>query len=98
MLSAILKLETLDECRAFFDALCTVPELRAMSQRVAVAHMLKEGWVYTDIVSKTGASTATISRVKRSFPRDDSEPSGYEPAFARLTDEELSMLPRKLDQ
>ena len=52
---------------AFFDDLCTVPELKAMSQRLAVAHMLSHKRVYSDIVTETGASTATISRVNRSL-------------------------------
>ncbi len=63
----ILKLENRDECYKFFEDLCTVPELKAMSQRLAVAKMLCEKKVYNEIVLKTGASTATISRVNRSL-------------------------------
>ena len=81
MLSAILKLETLDECYKFFEDLCTGPELKAMSQRVAVAHMLKNGWVYSEIVNKTGASTATISRVSRSMKYGN---GGYLTALDRI--------------
>lgn len=62
---AILKLETVEECRSFFEDLCTVSELQSMSQRFEVAVMLDENTIYTDISSKTGASTATISRVNR---------------------------------
>ena len=67
LFKAILSLETMDECYNFFDDLCTVPELKALSQRLEVARMLSEGRVYSDIVAKTGASTATISRVNRSL-------------------------------
>ena len=63
LFKAILSLETMDECYNFFDDLCTVPELKALSQRLEVARMLSEGRVYSDIVAKTGASTATISLV-----------------------------------
>ena len=63
---AILQLQSEEECYQFFEDLCTVNELKAMSQRLVVAKMLSEGRVYSDIVEATGASTATISRVKRS--------------------------------
>lgn len=62
---AILQLETVEECYQFFEDLCTVSELKAMSQRLEVALMLDKKCVYTDIASQTGASTATISRVNR---------------------------------
>lgn len=67
LFECILKLETLDECYAFFEDLCTIPEIKAMSQRAAVARLLYDKTVYNDIVTRTGASTATISRVKRSL-------------------------------
>ena len=67
LFKAILSLETMEECYNFFDDLCTVPELKALSQRLEVAKMLSEGRVYSDIVAKTGASTATISRVNRAL-------------------------------
>ncbi|RKQ84740.1 YerC/YecD family TrpR-related protein [Brockia lithotrophica] len=67
LFEAILTLETLEECYAFFDDLCTVNELKAMAQRFEVARMLVEGETYAAIEEKTGASTATISRVKRSL-------------------------------
>ena len=63
----ILQLETMEECRAFFDDLCTVGELRAMEQRYDVALLLDDGLVYTEILDRTGASSATISRVNRIF-------------------------------
>ncbi len=65
LFSAILQLETLEDCYEFFDDLCTVSELKALSQRLQVAKLLREKHVYTDIVKLTGASTATISRVNR---------------------------------
>lgn len=79
---AILTLETVEECRLFFKDLCTVPELKALSQRFKVAQMLTENHVYSDIVGATGASTATISRVNRSLSYDGS--GGYSIAFERL--------------
>lgn len=67
LFEAILKLKNMDECYSFFEDLCTVPELKAMSQRLVVAKMLSNDKVYSDIVGKTGASTATISRVNRAL-------------------------------
>lgn len=64
---AILTLETPEEAAEFLDDICTVPEIRAISQRLQVARMLYTNHVYTDIVSETGASTATISRVNRTL-------------------------------
>ena len=64
---AILKLETLEECKAFFQDLCTVSELRAMEQRFEVAELLDSGLIYNDILERTGASSATISRVNRAL-------------------------------
>ena len=64
---SILQLNSLEECIAFFDDLCTVGELRAMEQRYDVACLLDDGLVYTEILEKTGASSATISRVNRIF-------------------------------
>ena len=63
----ILKLKDLDECRRFFEDLCTPTELQAMEQRFDVAVYLQQGLVYLDILEKTGASSATISRVRRSM-------------------------------
>lgn len=61
-----------------------MPEIKAMSQRLVVAHMLSEKRVYSDVVSETGASTATISRVNRSLHYGC---DGYELVFARLAEE-----------
>ena len=62
---AILTLNTVEECRQFFDDICTIVEIRDMAQRLHVAKLLEEKVVYTDIVKRTGASTATISRINR---------------------------------
>lgn len=67
LFEAILKLKTPEECYNFFEDLCTVPEIKAMSQRLVVARMLTQKNVYSAIVEETGASTATISRVNRSL-------------------------------
>jgi len=63
----ILTLRDLDECRKFFADLCTVSELRAMEQRFEVALLLRDGMIYNRILERTGASSATISRVNRSL-------------------------------
>ena len=67
LFQALLKLETMEECYRFFEDLCTVAEIKALSQRIVVAKMLSDKRVYSDIVAATGASTATISRVNRSL-------------------------------
>ena len=64
---AILTLKTVDECKMFFDDLCTVTELQAIEQRYQVATYLSQGMIYNDILEKTGASSASISRVNRSL-------------------------------
>ena len=63
----ILKLKDTDECIRFFEDLCTPNELHSLEQRFDVAVYLEQGLVYLDILEKTGASSATISRVKRSM-------------------------------
>ena len=65
LFTGILSLNTVEECYNFFEDLCTITELRAMSQRFQVAKMLDQGQIYSDIVRETGASTATISRVNK---------------------------------
>ena len=86
LFNAILKLETPEECYRFFEDLCTVQELKAMSQRIVVARMLTQKKVYSTIVEETGASTATISRVNRSLIYGC---DGYEMVFGRI-DKELA--------
>lgn len=65
LFNAMLHLENIDECYEFFEDLCTINEIRDMSQRLEVARMLRDGEKYDKIEEVTGASTATISRVKR---------------------------------
>ncbi|MHB8157339.1 MAG: YerC/YecD family TrpR-related protein [Desulfocucumaceae bacterium] len=67
LFEAILRLESTEECYRFFEDLCTVAEIKSMAQRFEVAKMLEENRTYGDILNRTGASTATISRVKRSL-------------------------------
>ena len=78
---AILLLEDEEECYSFFRDVCTVTELRAMEQRFEVARMLAQGKVYSEILERTGASSATISRVARSL--NDST-GGYDRVFDRM--------------
>lgn len=80
LFDCILNLTTREECYAFFEDLCTIPEIKAMSQRVRVAKLLSEKKVYSDIVVETGASTATISRVNRSLSYGA---GGYEMIFSK---------------
>ena len=84
LFNAVLQLKTVEECYKFFEDLCTVPEIKAMSQRIVVAKMLSDGKVYSEIVKKTGASTATISRVNRSLEYGC---DAYPMIFARMKDE-----------
>ena len=86
LFQAILKLQTMEECYNFFEDLCTVPELKALSQRLMVAKMLDEDKVYSDIVAETGASTATISRVNRSLNYGC---DGYRVIFERLENDHI---------
>jgi TrpR-related protein YerC/YecD len=65
LFEAILSLENIDECRAFFDDICTIKELQDLSLRLRVAKMLSEGKNYQEICTATGASTATICRVNK---------------------------------
>ena len=61
----VLQLRTVEECYRFFEDLCTIGEVKALAQRFAVARMLDQGKTYEEIAAKTGASSATISRVRR---------------------------------
>lgn len=81
LFQAILCLNTAEECYDFFEDLCTVNELLSLSQRFEVASMLKHRNTYLEIAEKTGASTATISRVNRSLNYGN---DGYELVFERL--------------
>ena len=83
----VLLLQNEAECAALFDDLCTPNELAALAQRAVVARMLSQKKVYSDIVSETGASTATVSRVNRSLTYGK---NGYDTLFARLDQKEPS--------
>ncbi len=83
LFEAILTLETEEECFQFFEDLCTVNELLSLSQRFEVACMLRRHDTYLKIAEKTGASTATISRVNRSLNYGE---DGYAMVFARMKD------------
>jgi len=82
---AILSLETIEECDAFFDDLCTIQELESFKQRLEVAFLLKKGMSYADINKITSASTATISRVSKYLNYGD---GGYSIAIERIKDKE----------
>jgi len=84
---AVLELENVEECYQFFEDICTVSEIKALSQRLEVARMLQAGHTYDDIVERTGASTATISRVKRCL---NYGADGYKIILERLTAEPKS--------
>lgn len=81
LFEAVLTLKTVEECESFFTDLCTVKEIKETSQRFEVARLLSAGYVYSDIAEKTGASTATISRVNRALNYGE---GGYKLAIERL--------------
>lgn len=85
LFDAILELQSKEECYSFFEDLCTVNELLSLSQRFEVASMLRNRKTYLEIAEKTGASTATISRVNRSLNYGC---DGYEMVFERLEADE----------
>ena len=82
---AIMQLKDEQECYEFFQDLCTMTELRSMEQRFEVASLLNDGMIYNEILERTGASSATISRVNRSLQYGK---GGYEIAFSRLGETE----------
>ena len=84
LFEAILALESVEECYSFFEDVCTVNELLSFSQRYEVAKMLREKKTYLEIAEKTGASTATISRVNRSLNYGN---DGYDMVFERIDQE-----------
>lgn len=81
LFEAILSLKNIEECYNFFEDICTIGEIKSLAQRLEVARMLEDGLTYDQIVEQTGASTATISRIKRflNYGAD-----GYKIALARL--------------
>ena len=85
LFQGILSLKDKEECYTFFEDVCTINEILSLSQRFEVAHMLREQKTYLDIAEKTGASTATISRVNRSLNYGS---DGYDMVFARVKEQE----------
>ena len=83
LFEAILSLENIDECAAFFEDICTIKELQDLTQRLEVAKMLNSGIKYQTIEAKTGASTATISRVNKCLNYGS---GGYKSVLAKLED------------
>ena len=81
LFDAVLALRDREECRAFFQDLCTVAELKALAQRMEVAQLLDQGFIYNDILQRTGASSATISRVNRALQYGA---DGYKTVLPRL--------------
>ncbi|MGM7703513.1 YerC/YecD family TrpR-related protein [Pseudalkalibacillus sp. Hm43] len=81
LFDAILTLKDREECYRFFDDLATINEIQSLAQRLEVARMLREGFTYHKIENETGASTATISRVKRCLNYGNDT---YEMALDRL--------------
>lgn len=81
---AVLLLKDTEECYQFFEDICTISEIKALAQRLEVARMLRDGHTYDDIVDRTGASTATISRVKRCL---NYGADGYKSILERLDEQ-----------
>lgn len=88
LFEGILTLKTVEECAALFDDLCTINEVIEMSNRMAAAKMLSEGKTYTEIMEKTGLSTATISRVNRCIKYGS---DGYTAVLERLNESGKSL-------
>ena len=85
LFEGILSLKSKEECYIFFEDICTINELLSLSQRFEVAKMLREHKTYLEIAEKTGASTATISRVNRSLNYGN---DGYDMVFDRIENKE----------
>lgn len=81
LFEAILSLKDIDECYKFFEDICTINELQAISQRLAVANMLRNQKTYVEITEETGASTTTIGRVNRTLNYGN---EGYQMVFERI--------------
>lgn len=82
---SFLALQSVDECKNFLKDLCTMSELRAMEQRLEVAVLLSDGMIYNDILERTGASSATISRVNRALQYGA---DGYQTVLPRILSEQ----------
>ncbi|TCP24110.1 Trp operon repressor family [Scopulibacillus darangshiensis] len=88
LFDSILSLKDKEECYQFFDDLCTMGEIQSLAQRLEVARMLMEGQTYHRIEEETGASTATISRVKRCINYGN---DGYQMTLDRVKDEKKEL-------
>lgn len=95
LFKAIQLLENEEECYQFFEDICTIGEIKALAQRLEVARMVQAGFIYDDIVAKTGASTATISRVKRCLLYGA---DGYKIVLSRFGDEEIHEKPERKEK
>ena len=82
---SLLELKSVEECRQFLQDLCTVSELKAMEQRMEVAMLLDQGLIYSEILERTGASSATISRVNRCLHYGA---NGYRTLLPRLKEQQ----------
>ena len=94
LFEAILSLKTPEECYIFFEDICTINELLSLSQRFEVARMLREKKTYMEIAEKTGASTATISRVNRSLNYGN---DGYDMVFGRIGEQKADKSEESID-
>ena len=83
----ILTLKTMEDCRAFFEDICTVKEISEMSRRLDAARMLDDNKIYNEIADETGLSTATISRVNRCLKYGS---DGYSRVLSRLAEEDAA--------
>jgi len=92
LFKAIMLLENEEECYQFFEDICTIGEIKALAQRLEVARMVQAGFIYDDIVARTGASTATISRVKRCLLYGA---DGYKIALSRFDSSEQAVKKEK---
>lgn len=84
LFETIMKFEDLQECEAFFEDICTIKEIQDMSQRLEVARLLNKSICYTEISKRTGASTATISRVNKCLNYGS---DGYKKALLKMGEE-----------
>ena len=84
LFKCILSLESVEECYDFFEDLCTTREVEEMSKRIRAAKMLSENNVYTEVVSRTGLSSATVSRVNRALKEGN---DGYAAVLARVSED-----------
>lgn len=84
-IKAILNLESIEECKRFFEDICTIKELQDMSQRLEVALLLNDGKSYQEVLAKTGVSTATISRVNKCLNYGS---GGYKEAIEKFSSKE----------